>query len=139
MEDKDIGGIVDKIAWKVKYDKMFKKSRSYNFHCIFCNCWDLDDFCPSGYNSIPENLDGTGKLWASSDSSRTIDACSTICNKRQGCTGFEFASGISEAGACATYTGGASNKKSDENRLSSKSNWRSCIKIANGIIVLSCE
>ena len=95
--------------------------------------------CPSGYISISENLDGSGKLFALPDKSRTIDGCAGICTDRQGCTGFEFATGSSETGACGTYTGGDDNKMNDENRLSSDCSWRSCIKSQNGNLCNICK
>jgi len=69
-------------------------------------------------------------LWAQPhpDSGRTIDDCSKICDDREGCTGFEFAVGNQETGACGTYTSGDANKQNDENRLDPNSNWRSCMK-----------
>ena len=94
----------------------------------------LDALCPSGYDAVSENLDGTGKEWAQphQDSSRTIYDCASICDERQDCTGFEFAEGDSETGACGTYTGGDGNLLKDEGRLDSDSNWRSCIKFSQG-------
>ena len=94
----------------------------------------LDALCPSGYDAVSENLDGTGKEWAQPhpDSSRTIYDCASICDERQDCTGFEFAEGVSDTGACGTYTGGDGNRLKDEGRLDSDSNWRSCIKSSQG-------
>ena len=90
--------------------------------------------CPSGYDAVSEDVGGTGKEWAQPhpDSSRTINDCASICDERQGCTGFEFAEGDLETGACGTYTGGDGNKQNDEGRLDSDSNWRSCIKFSQG-------
>ena len=93
--------------------------------------------CPSGYYAVSEDLDGTGKEWAQPhpDSSRTIDDCASICDERQGCTGFEFAEGDSETGSCGTYTGGHENRQNDAGRLDSDSNWRSCIGDHNNILL----
>jgi len=87
--------------------------------------------CPAGYSAIDQNLDGTGKVWSQPhpDASRTIEDCAAICNDRSGCTGFEFAAGPSEHGACGTYTGGSSNIRGDEGRTSVGSNWRSCMVV----------
>merc|ERR1719219_490576 len=89
-----------------------------------------EEGCPVGYLGIPENMGGTGKLWAQPhpSASRSIEDCADICNNRDGCTGFEFSMGPSERGACGTYTGGDSNVKDNENRLDSGSNWKSCLK-----------
>merc|ERR1711871_1523779 len=86
--------------------------------------------CPEGYTAVTENLDGTGKVWSKPhpDPNRSKEECAGICDAREGCTGFEYAEGPSEHGACGTYTGGDSNKEGDENRLTLDSNWRSCIK-----------
>merc|ERR1719499_2611387 len=86
--------------------------------------------CTSGYDAISENLDGNGKEIAQPhpDSSRTIQDCAHICNDRDGCTSFEFASGNSETGACITYTGGLQNVRDDDSRLARDASWRSCVK-----------
>jgi len=91
---------------------------------------DRDTSCPWGYNGISQNLDGSGKEFVQphSDSSRTIQDCANVCSSRQGCTSFEFAIGNTETGACITYTGGDSNVRNDENRLSQDASWRSCVK-----------
>ena len=73
----------------------------------------------------------SGKEWSQPhpSASRTIQECADICNQRSGCTGFEYAEGESEHGACGTYTGwGGTNKQKDEKRLAKNSNWRSCVK-----------
>ena len=90
--------------------------------------------CPSGYDAVSEDLNGTGKKWARphQDSSRTINDCASICDERQGCTGFEFAEGGSTTGACGTYTGGNGNMLNDDGRLNSHSDWRSCINSSQG-------
>merc|ERR1711966_379633 len=86
--------------------------------------------CPAGYTAIQYNLDGTGKVWSQPhpEPSRTVAACGHICDARTGCTGFEYAEGPSEHGACGTYTGGQDNVHADEGRLNEGSNWRSCLK-----------
>ena len=88
--------------------------------------------CPSGYDAVATNLDGTGKRWAQPhpSASRTIQQCADICNARGGCTGFEYADGPREHGACGTYTGGESNQRANEDRLAAGANWRSCLKPA---------
>ena len=93
--------------------------------------------CPSGYDAVSEDLGGTGQEWAqpNPDSSRTISDCASICDERQGCTGFEFAEGdFWIIGSCGTYTGGDGNKLDDDGRLrlDSASAWRSCIKSSQG-------
>jgi len=86
--------------------------------------------CPPGFEAVSVNLDGVGKRWAYPHpySGRTMQDCANICNGRNGCTGFEYAEGPSAHGACGTYTGGTSNFRRNENRLSAGSNWRSCMK-----------
>ena len=89
-----------------------------------------DLICPEGYTAISQNLDGNGKVWSKPhpDKSRTKDDCARICDSRSGCTGFEYAEGTHQTGACGTYTGGESNVMKNENRLKKGSNWRSCQK-----------
>lgn len=81
-----------------------------------------------GYEAIAHDLNGEGMIWAlpHPDTTRTIEQCAAICDGRSGCTGFEYAEGQESRGACGTYTGGESNRGSDEDRLSIGSNWRSC-------------
>ena len=69
--------------------------------------------CPSGYTSIPNNLDGTGKQW-SRKVGPDIAVCATLCSARSGCTGFEY-SASTAGGQCGTYTGGYSNILADAN------------------------
>jgi len=99
--------------------------RNYQVKATVCPA----GICPAGYTAIDQNLDGTGKVWSQPhpDPSRTIEDCAAICNARTGCTGFEFAAGASEHGACGTYTGGRGNVRGDERRTSDGSNWRSCL------------
>merc|ERR1719174_2592498 len=72
-----------------------------------------DPFCPDGYYSVAQNLDGSGKKWSQPhpDPNRSMDECAAICDSRHGCTGYEYAEGPKEHGACGTYTGGNSNIK----------------------------
>jgi hypothetical protein len=90
-----------------------------------------DQMCPIGYTAISENLDGKGKVWSKPHPNRcrTVYECAKICDRRSGCTGFEYAKGPRETGACGTYTGGISNIGKDEKRLEKRSNWRSCLRI----------
>jgi len=91
----------------------------------------MNAICPSGFEAISFNLDGEGKTWAQSDSSRTIQDCANICKGRIGCTGFEY---NENDGRCGTYTGGTSNVQQDESRLDAGSIWRSClIDTGNGV------
>ena len=91
---------------------------------------ELNQECGEGYEANSDNLDGAGKLWSQPHplATRTKADCAQICSDRVGCTGFEYAEGASEHGACGTYTAGTANIKGDENRLSADSNWRSCVK-----------
>merc|ERR1712223_472589 len=97
---------------------------------------DTKNFCPSGYDAIPENLEFQGEEWQPAETIETIlNACTAHCNERQGCTSFEYgpvldAWGQYNAGdyACATFTGGDSNKANNECRMSLSSKWRSCMK-----------
>jgi len=90
-----------------------------------------DSICPKGYTAVPQNLEGKGKVWSepNPDRCRTINDCANICEDRNGCTGFEYAEGALETGACATYTGGYLNVYYDDSRLEKGSNWRSCLKL----------
>jgi hypothetical protein len=127
-------------VYKSDFDNCFKDHgnfflqslRSTSGVCYSGQCQPRDNSinCPWGYNGISQNLDGSGKAFAQphSDSSRTIQDCANLCSSRQGCTSFEFAIGNTETGACITYTGGDSNVRNDENRLSQDANWRSCVK-----------
>jgi len=96
--------------------------------CLKDDDKSFNKICPDGYKAISNNLDGSGKEFAPSDSSRTIEDCKDICDAREGCTSFEFASGSKHSGGCGTYTDGSGNVKGDESRLSKGSNWRSCLK-----------
>jgi len=127
-------------VYKSDFDNCFKdfgnfflnslRSTSGVCYSIPCQPRDNSIRCPWGYNGISQNLDGVGKEFEQphSDSSRTIQDCANVCSSRQGCTSFEFAIGNTETGACITYTGGDSNVRNDENRLSQDANWRSCVK-----------
>ena len=99
------------------------KSLSITFHGLSANC-------PEGYDTVAQNLDGSGKKWAQPhpDGHRTLQQCADICNDRIGCTSFEYANGPQAHGACGTYTGGSSNIKKNENRERAGSKWFSCIK-----------
>ena len=102
------------------------KSLSITFHVLSANC-------PEGYDTVAQNLDGSGKKWAQPhpDGHRSLQQCADICNDRIGCTSFEYANGPKEHGACGTYTGDAtvkSNIKGNENRDRASSNWFSCVK-----------
>jgi hypothetical protein len=80
--------------------------------------------CPSGFTAVPNNLDGTGKLWATLDSERTLEQCGQICFDRTGCTSFEFFAGPGiYTGFCGTYTGGIDNIQA----AYSAEGWQSCI------------
>jgi len=124
-------------VYKSDFDNCFKDHgnlflqslRSTSGVCYSTPC-QRDTSCPWGYNGISQNLDGSGKEFVQphSDSSRTIQDCANVCSSRQGCTSFEFAIGNTETGACITYTGGDSNVRNDENRLSQDASWRSCVK-----------
>jgi len=129
------------IVWNVRgrlaYGRRYRGAKSGQWdlrdRIELKSCEDKATFmCPSGYGAVSENLGGTGKVWAQPhpDSTRTIYDCASICDERQDCTGFEFAEGDSETGACGTYTGGDGNLLKDEGRLDSDSNWRSCIKFS---------
>jgi len=96
--------------------------------CLKDDDKSFNKLCPHGYKAISNNLGGAGKIFAPSDSSRTIEDCKDICDAREGCTSFEFASGSKQSGGCGTYTDGSENVKGDDNRLSKDSNWRSCLK-----------
>ena len=87
-------------------------------------------FCPEGYESITNDLDGAGKKWEQPhpDSKRTMEQCASVCDARQGCTSFEFSYRGSEMGSCGTYTGGQSNVGKDDGRNQMGSKWRSCVK-----------
>jgi len=97
---------------------------------------DTKNFCPSGYNAIPENLAFQGEEWHPAETTETIfDACTAHCNERQGCTSFEYGPVLETWGqynagdyACATFTDGDGNKANDDGRLNFKSKWRSCMK-----------
>lgn len=86
--------------------------------------------CPEGYDSVNENLDGEGKVWSlpHPKPDRTLQECANLCSTRDGCTGFEYANGENEHGACGTYTAGDDNLKDNENRKRATSNWYSCVK-----------
>merc|ERR1711939_1287988 len=70
-----------------------------------------DPICPSPFVSAFHDMSGDGKVWEQPhpDPSRTIEDCGAVCEARDGCTGFEFAEGPSETGACGTYTAGSAN------------------------------
>ena len=86
--------------------------------------------CPSGYKSVAQGLDGTGKEWSQPhpDGNRTLQQCADICSDRSGCTSFEYANGPDHHGACGTYTGGDSNLGQDKGADLAGSNWYSCVK-----------
>ena len=102
----------------------------------------LENFCPSGYDAIPEDLRFMGEKWYPAETIETIfDTCTAHCNERQGCTSFEYGPVLETWGqynagdyACATFTDGDGNKANDDGRLNFKSKWRSCMKSSKGNI-----
>merc|ERR1712038_1502703 len=113
-----------------------------NFESKWRSCMKSspENFCPSGYDAIPEDLRFEGEKWYPAETIETIfDSCTAHCNERQGCTGFEYGVVHDEwaqykAGeyVCATYTGGDGNKVYNDCRLSLSSKWRSCMKSSKG-------
>ena len=97
---------------------------------------ELNQECGEGYEANSDNLGGAGMLWSQPHplESRTKADCAQICSDRVGCTGFEYAEGASEHGACGTYTAGTANIKGDGSRLSADSNWRSCVKTPTPVL-----
>jgi len=95
------------------------------------SCMKEGQLCPMGYYAIKEDLNGPGEMWEqpNPDPVRSIHQCAASCDRRMGCTSFEFANGPSEHGSCGTYTGGTSNIMSDEGRVKKDSNWYSCMKL----------
>ena len=79
--------------------------------------------CPQGYMGVGSNLDGAGKSW-SVPSCACIAGCAETCDKRAGCTSFEFNSDGSEHYKCGTYTGGSANLRGG----SQNAGWQSCVK-----------
>jgi len=74
--------------------------------------------CPSGYAHTLKNVNGKGKKW--SWPGESIQDCKRTCDKRSGCTSFEYNAGTHK---CGTYTGGKSNVYGTQ-----KAAWTTCLR-----------
>jgi len=90
-------------------------------------CWVFSKCkgkCPAGYQYTSKDIDGKGKSW--SFPGKGVQKCAAVCNRRRGCTGFEYNWKGNERYKCGTYTGGKSNLKG--RRTGGHTNWNTCVK-----------
>ena len=66
-------------------------------------------------------MDGVGKQFTSPGEG--VENCKDACNKRIGCTGFEYNENGSKNYACGTYTGGNENLQG----AAQVEGWISCV------------
>jgi len=78
--------------------------------------------CGCGYKYMAFDFGGIGKQF--SNPGQGIDKCAAVCDKRRGCTGFEYNFVGDQGYKCGTYAGGSGNIIQGS---SQSSKWISCI------------